>query len=356
MSGMVDGKKYENKRILVTGGSGSIGSEIVRQLLKFNPKQIRVFDENENGCFKLQQELQESKKSKYVTFLIGDVRDKHRLLRAMENIDIVFHAAALKHVPLCEYNPFEAVSTNIVGTQNLIEAALNQNVEAVVNISTDKASHPTNVMGATKLVGEKLITAAECHKGDKRTIFSSVRFGNVVGSRGSVLEVFENQIRKGGPITVTHPEMTRYILSINEAVDLVLKSYEMMVGGEVFILKMPVFRLKDLAEILIDEFAPKYGFMPEDIKMDIIGLRPGEKMYEVLINEDELSNSVETNEFFILMPQIEMPHYSLLKEKYDGFSRPTISTFDSKNLEVLKKDELRSIIKEKILKERASLF
>ena len=219
---------FKNKTIIVTGGVGSIGSEIVRQLLKYSPKQIRIFDNRETELFHMQHELKDIR----LRFLLGDIRDKERLIMAMENVDIVFHAAALKHVPSCEYNPFEAVKTNVYGTQNIIDAALAANVKKVVNISTDKVTNTINTMGATKLLAERLISSAQYFKGNKRTIFSSVRFGNVIGSRGSVIDLFKKQIENGSSITITDPNMTRFIMSLRQAVQLVLETANEMQGGE----------------------------------------------------------------------------------------------------------------------------
>ena len=291
---------FEDKSILITGGTGSVGSGLVKRLLDFNPKVIRIFGIDEDAQFNLQQDLKEHGN---LRFLIGDVRDKERLVRALENIDIVFHAAALKHVPLCEYNPFEAVKTNVIGTQNLLDIAISENVGKVITISTDKAVNPANVMGATKLLSERLTIAANYHKGSKRTVFSSVRFGNIFGSRGSVVRVFEKQIQSGGPVTITHPDMTRFVVSIEGAIELVLRATQMARGGELFILKMPATNIKDLAEVMIEKLAPKYGHDPDKIEIKIIGKRKAEKMYEELLTEDEAQSSLETEDMEIVLPE-----------------------------------------------------
>ena len=291
---------FKGKNILITGGTGSVGSALVRRLLDFNPKVIRVFGIDEDAQFNLQQDLREHVN---LRFLIGDVRDKERLVRALENIDIVFHAAALKHVPLCEYNPYEAVKTNVIGTQNLLDAAISENVSKVITISTDKAVNPANVMGATKLLAERLTIAANYYKGSKRTVFSSVRFGNIFGSRGSVVRVFAKQIQSGGPVTITHPDMTRFVVSIEGAIELVLRATQMARGGELFILKMPAINIKDLAEVMIEKLAPNYGHDPERIQIKIIGKRKAEKMHEELITEDEAKSSLETEDMEIVLPE-----------------------------------------------------
>ena len=297
-------KVFEGKQILVTGGCGSIGSHMVNRLLDFHPETIRVFDNNESSLFQLQSEL--TNHSETMRYLIGDVREPDRVAMAMEDIDIVFHCAALKHVELNEYNPFETIQTNVQGTQNVIRGALEEEVESLVGISTDKASNPTSVMGATKLLSERLIIAANTYKGNRNTSFNCVRFGNVLGSNGSVVPVFLNQIRDGGPLTVTDPEMTRFIMPVQDAVDLVFKAHRQMGSGEVFVFKMPAFRLGELAEGMCSAFAPKYGYEPEEIEMKTIGPRPGERTHEKLISTDEMSYAMEQDDMFVLYPQIDI--------------------------------------------------
>lgn len=287
---------YKNKTILVTGGVGSIGSKIVRKVLEYGPKAVRVLDNNETGLFNLEQELN----SKKIRAFVGDIRDKNRLKMAIESVDIVFHAAALKHVPLCEFNPFEAVKTNILGTQNLIEVAIDEEVEKFVTISTDKAISPINVMGATKLLVERLTISANFYKGKRETTFSCVRFGNVLTSRGAVLSIFREQVKKGGPVTVTHPDMTRFVMSIDEATKLVLGTVQMVKGGEIFILRMLALRIIDLAKALIGQMAPKYGYKPEEIEIKIVGKRPGEKIYEELMAEEEAAQAYKLKNMFVL--------------------------------------------------------
>lgn len=289
---------FENKDILVTGGCGSIGSEIVRQLLSYNPKSIRIYDLDETKELDLQMELKDPEKK--LRFLIGEIRDKERLKRAVEGIGIIFHAAALKHVPFCESNPFEAIKTNVLGTQNIIDVSLDEEVERIINISTDKAVAPTNTLGATKLLAERLTTAAMYYKGIRRTILASVRFGNVLGSRGSLIPIIINQIKTGSPVTITDDKMTRYFMSIREAVSLVLKASYIATGGEVFILKMPVVRIKDLIEVLIEEIAPKFGHKPDNIKIKKIGIRCGEKLKESLITKEEKKYSTEDEDMYII--------------------------------------------------------
>lgn len=327
---------FRDKRILVTGGTGSIGSELVRRLLDFDPKVIRIFSNDENALFDLEQELKECDN---LRFLVGDVRDKERLKRATEDIEIVFHAAALKHVPSCEYNPFEAIKTNVIGTQNLLEAAIDENVEKVVTISTDKAVSPVNVMGATKLLAERLTIAANYYKGFKRTVFSCVRFGNVLGSRGSVVQLFEKQIRSGGPVTLTDPDMVRFVMSMDRAVELVLKAAEMAKGEEIFIFKMPALHIKNLADVMIQKLAPKYGYEPKDIEIRIIGKRKGEKLYEELMTEDEAMNAYETEDMLVVLPQTP-----IIPAQREGLKRIAFKTYTSKDTSELTKKEIEDLL------------
>lgn len=318
---------YKDKVVLVTGGTGSIGSEIVKKLINLQPKIVRVLDNNETALFELEQDLN----SKRIRTFIGDIRDKERLKRAFENVDIVFHAGALKHVSLCEFNPFDAVKTNVLGTQNVLNAALDMNVKKVILISTDKAVNPINVMGATKLLAERLTISANHYVGDRDTIFSCVRFGNVLDSRGSVVPIFKKQIEKGGPLTITDPEMTRFVMSIPEAVNLILEAGEIAEGNEIFILKMPALNVTDLADVMIKLLAPKYGFSPDEINIEYIGKRLGEKMYEELMTTDELNNVIDKGDLFVLNPEYNQKENKNLD-------------YNSHLAQKLSKDEIRNII------------
>ncbi len=340
----VDLKKiFENKRILITGGTGSIGSELVRKLLRFNPTVIRVFSNDENAQFELEQELLGY--GEKLRFLVGDIRDKERLKRAVENIDIIFHAAALKHVPLCEYNPFEAIKTNVMGTQNLLEVAIDENVEKVITISTDKAASPANVMGATKLLAERLTIAANYYRGLRRTIFSCVRFGNVLASRGSVVQLFEKQIKNGGPVTLTDPLMVRFVMFIDRAIELVLNVAQIAKGEEIFIFKMPALQIKDLAEVMIQQLAPRCGYEPKDVKIKVIGKRRGEKLYEELMTEEESRNAYETEDLLLVLPYTpQTPHIPR-----EGFKKVPFSKYTSKEATLLTPKEIEKML-ERILK------
>lgn len=295
---------YQGKDILVTGGCGSIGKAIVKQLLQLKPKRVRIFDQHESGLFHFQQELEDQPAAR---FLLGSVRDKERLKWAMEGVDVVFHAAALKHVPLCEYNSYDAVQTNVSGTQNVIETAREAGVQRVIAISTDKAVNPVNTMGATKLLSEKLIMNANF--GETKTRYSCVRFGNVLDSDGSVIPIFRRQIMAGGPVTITSEEMTRFFMTANDAIYLVLKAGMIMQGREIFILKMKSMKITDLAAALIEELAPKYGKDAKTVQTKIMGVRPGEKLHELLMNEEECMHAEEQQDMFILRPKINVPHF-----------------------------------------------
>ncbi|MED1873000.1 polysaccharide biosynthesis protein [Brevibacillus borstelensis] len=275
---------YQGKKILIIGGTGTLGQYLTRFLLEQDPHVIRILSRDEYKQYEMQRVFSDHQSR--LRFLIGDVRDGQRLQRAMENIDYVFHLAAMKHVPFCEYNPFEAVQTNIIGTQNMIQAAIQCGVKKVLFTSTDKAISPTNTYGASKLMAERLISAAEYQKGPKQTVFASVRFGNVMGSRGSVIPLFRKQILEKRCITVTDLNMTRYMMTATQAMSLMLKANELSRGGEVFVLKMPTIRLRDLVDVVIEEVCRKYG-IKDRIEIQEVGLRPGEKRYEELMTEEE---------------------------------------------------------------------
>jgi FlaA1/EpsC-like NDP-sugar epimerase len=293
---------FNNKTVLITGVCGTVGSELAKQLLgsdHYNIAELIGVDNNEGELFFQDQ--------KYITeerarFFVGDIRDREELSSKFEGVDIVFHCAALKHVILCERSPEQAVLSNIVGIQNVISAAKDNEVEKVIFTSSDKAVNPTNVMGTSKLMGERLMTAANSNKRDSGPVFASTRFGNVLGSSGSVIPIFHNQIAKGGPVTLTDKDMTRFVMSIEEAVKLVIDSAVQVHGGEVLITKMPVIRIFDLATAMIEELAPVYGHKIEDIELEIIGTKPGEKLYEELMSIEETRRSLELKDFFSILP------------------------------------------------------
>ena len=302
----------KGKTVLVTGGTGSIGQALVEKTIKFGAKKVIIFSNDENGLYEMESDFSENSKIQYV---IGDIRDPIAVSSIVKGIDIIFHAAALKHVDRCESNPFEAVTVNIIGTRNIIQYAISEKVKKVIFISTDKAVNPFGVMGATKLLAEKLISAeSSIHK----TIFASVRFGNVLHTRGSIVPRIQKQIEKGGPITLTDKRMKRFFMTKDEAVNLILHATELSQGGETFVLKMPIIKLVDLFESMKVVLAPKFRYKPSQIKTKIIGIRRGEKLTENLLTHYELSNVLETKEFFII-PK----HFDLSKKySYPGVKIP----------------------------------
>ena len=319
---------YKGKKVLVTGGSGSIGQKIVKELLNYDVDVVRVLDNNETALFDLEQDLNSSK----IRTLVGDIRDYRRLERAFKDIDIIFHAAAYKHVPLCEYNPIDAVKTNVIGTQNIIDAAITCEVDKVILISTDKAVNPVNVMGATKLLAERLMISSNVYSGRGGTKFSCVRFGNVLNSRGSVIPVFKKQISNGGPVTITDERMTRFIMHIHEAAKLILTAGSLSNGGEIFILKMPSVKVPDLAEAMIEYYAPKYGFNIDDIDVEIIGRRVGEKLHEELMTPEEIVCAEDNGDLFIIRNEINENHPDFV--------------YNSSEIELLSKHEILKILSE----------
>jgi FlaA1/EpsC-like NDP-sugar epimerase len=288
---------FSDRTVLVTGGTGSIGSAIVEALLPAGPRAVRVVSRDDSKQFDLAQRHRDADN---LRMLIGDVRDRARITRAMAGVDLVFHAAALKHVPASEFNPFEATETNVRGTQNVAEAAIDAGVDRVLGISTDKAVDPGNVMGATKLLAERLLSAAQNYRGPAQTRFASVRFGNVIGTRGSLVPLIRGQVARGGPVTVTDPEMSRYLMPMRDAVRLCFEAMERMEGGEVFILKMPRVRTGDLVEVLVEAYAPQFGFRPDEVRVETIGPRPGEKRHEALLTEDEAAAAQELDGMYVL--------------------------------------------------------
>ncbi len=290
---------YKNKTILITGAVGTIGKELARQLLEFSPTELRLLDNNESEVFFLNEEYGSRED---VTVYVGSIRDRDKLDSVCNGVNIVFHVAAFKHVYLSEHNPFDAVMTNVIGTQNVLKSATACGAERVLFTSSDKAVNPTNVMGSTKLLAERLVTAYNVNGGRDKAVYASSRFGNVVGSRGSVVPVFYKQIKAGGPVTVTDPRMTRFIMTIPEAARLVIEACTLAKGGEVFISKMPVIRIVDLAAAMIETLAPQFGHDPEDIRIEYIGVKAGEKMYEELLNSEEIVRTKELKNHFVTLP------------------------------------------------------
>jgi UDP-N-acetylglucosamine 4,6-dehydratase len=320
-----------DKVILITGGTGSFGKKCLEMILaNYQPKKIIIFSRDELKQFEMQQTI--SDPDNRIRFFIGDIRDKERLERAFQDVDIVIHAAALKQVPATEYNPFEAIKTNILGAQNIIEAALNTNVQKVIALSTDKAASPTNLYGATKLCSDKLFIAANNIKGWKDISFSVVRYGNVLGSRGSVIPFFlQKQHEKTLPIT--DPNMTRFSISLEDGVKLVFYAIENAIGRETFIPKIPSYKITDVATAINPNHKP-----------EIIGIRPGEKVHETMLTEHDAITSIETDNLYIIAPDLN--NKSILKDHYNGKDVAANFTYTSNtNSHFLSIKELREEIK-----------
>jgi len=327
-----------NKTILITGGTGSFGKRFIYTALNnYKPKKIIVYSRDELKQFEMQQNPFFIKHNKKIRYFIGDVRDLRRLEMALDNVDIVIHAAALKQVPAAEYNPFEVVKTNIIGGQNVIEACLAKNVSQVIALSTDKAAAPLNLYGATKLTSDKLFTSANIYRGNKKIKFSVVRYGNVMNSRGSVIPYFL-ETKKSGTLNITDERMTRFNITLDEGVNFVLKCLKIMKGGEIFIPKIPSYKILDLA-----------AAVDSNCKINIIGIRSGEKIHEVMVTADDSLNTIEFKNHFVIIPSITIRKFDdyVYSEKTDvgkkvdeGFS------YSSDNNSVfLTIDELKELIK-----------
>lgn len=329
---------YEGKTILITGSVGTVGSELLKQIIVYKPGEIRLFDINESGLF---MQIQNYRDDIKLVPILGDIRDSGKLQFAMDGVDVCFHLAAYKHVYLCECNPFDSVRTNVIGTQNVLKAALAANVKRLIYTSSDKAVNPTSVMGTSKLLAERVVTAAslQCCNGNNHHIFCTSRFGNVLGSNGSVVEVFKKQIKLGGPVTVTHDLMTRFIMTVQEAARLIIKAVVIAFGGEVFVTKMPAVKVIDLAEAMIELLAPLYGYKTEEISIQYIGPRPGEKLYEELMSEEEISRTIELHDMFAILPALKVNNGGLYNYPC-SVSKKIYRPYISKDEKTMTKEEI----------------
>lgn len=313
--------EFTGKNILITGGTGSIGLGLIRELIKYKPRAIRIFTNDENSIFETRRIIGNNP---IFTFMMGDVRDRERLNLAIRNADVVFHTAAMKHVDICEQNPFDAVKTNVIGTSNILEAALLEDVSKFIFISTDKATNPTSTLGASKLLAERLTAKASSYRGRGRTTFAIVRFGNVIGSRGSVFQIFLEQIRKKLPVTVTDKRMTRFIMSIPEAASLILKITHIAKDGEIFILKMPSVRITELAKGILDVYSKRYGTNRTKISpIRISTAREGERFHEYLISPSEIPFCHDFGNMYKISREINRKKISV--QEFSSETAPKIS-------------------------------
>ena len=328
---------FDGKTILITGGTGSLGRALTKKLLNSNVDTIRIFSRNESKQIEMESDFDDTR----LRFFVGDVRDSERLFYATEDVDIIFHAAALKHVPKIEYNPFESIKTNVIGSQNVIDNSLRQNVEKVVCVGTDKAVSPLNTYGATKLLMEKLFVSANNYVNPEkhRTKFVAVRYGNVLGSSGSVIPKFINLIKKNKPLTITDPMMTRFTITMDEALEFIFAATIIGKGSEIFIPKLKSYEMPILIQVL-SELCGK-------TEQEISGIRPGEKLHETLINHDEINYAWEINNMYMLAN----PHYKLFNtknilENYSGIKKiEGINSYSSDTVEKITKEELKEKIK-----------
>ena len=328
---------FDGKKILITGGTGSLGQALTQRLLKSKVDNIRIFSRNEEKQIEMESKFNDNR----LRFFLGDVRDYHRLEMALEDIDIVFHAAALKHVPKIEYNPFEAIKTNVIGSQNVIDACVKENVKKAVCIGTDKAVSPLNTYGATKLLMEKLFVTANnfLNKEKYQTRFIALRYGNVLGSSGSVTPKIVEQIKNHKKITITDPQMTRFNITMDKALDFILQATDLGQGSEIFVPKLKAYSITDLVEVLKEMFG--------HADQEIVGIRPGEKLHETLINREEMRYTWEYNNMYLVTnPLYPLFHDNEIKSTYKGIKKiENIAEYSSDRADKIPKEELKNNIR-----------
>tara|TARA_Y100000741_G_scaffold126667_1_gene95536 strand:+ start:264 stop:1292 length:1029 start_codon:yes stop_codon:yes gene_type:complete len=322
--------EFKGKSVLITGGTGSIGLGIIKQLINYQPRQIRIFSNDENSIVEVKEAIGNGK---VFQFMVGDVRDKDRLQLAMRNVDIVFHAAAMKHIDICEQNPFDAVKTNVIGTSNILELSIMENVSKVIFISTDKATNPSSTLGASKLLAERLTLDASSYTGENKTVFAIVRFGNVLGSRGSVFQIFQKQILTNNPLTVTDERMTRFIMSISDASKMILKVTNIAKDGEIFILKMPSVKIEELAKGMLSVFKKKFPNHRIKNKIKILKSRERERFDEFLITNEEQPYCHDIGQMYKI-------------SKIENKKLVSLNNFNSKTSKKISNKELEKIINE----------
>lgn len=330
---------FQDKVILITGGTGFLGRALVKEILRYKPTSIRVFSRDEVKHHQLQQQMQSSENNSKIRYLVGDVRDYSRLQRALENVDIVIHAAALKRLDILEYNVAESINTNILGTLNVVNACLANNVEHAIFVSTDKACLPINTYGACKFIGEKIFTETDFSRGNKKTIFTSVRYGNVLESTGSVIPFFESKIKNGQKIPLTDPRMTRFIISEQQAIKLIFDALRYGAGGEVFIPHLPAFKIVDLIDLL----AEKHEINPGVV---LVGIRPGEKIHELLLNCSEVSRTYIFKDLYIVTSSIRqfsgLKVSTAVRDQGRKLNEDEIKEYSSENA-VIQKEEVMAL-------------
>ena len=325
---------FENKTILITGGTGSLGQALTKRLLEYNVKAVRIFSRNESKQIEMESNIKDDR----IRFFLGDVRDLQRLTRATEDVDLVFHAAALKHVPKIEYNPFEAIKTNVVGSQNVIDASLDANVDKVICVGTDKAVSPLNTYGATKLLAAKLFVSANNYFTREKTKFFAVRYGNVFGSSGSVIPLFIKQIKSKQKITITNSHMTRFSISMSDALDFILHATKIGKGSEIFIPKLRSYSITDVKNVLIE--------ILRNTGEEEIGIRPGEKLHEVLINTDEMKYVWEINDMYMIVNPLYHKFFDDdIKTRYPNVKKvESMKIYSSENTEKISSADLKQVI------------